>query len=59
MKHCFKCNSFKRLVGGALVLAGNGRQRFVCSCCLPKASNRIVLLYRARPRMETAVACAQ
>lgn len=49
MKHCFKCNSFKKLFGGALVLSGNGCKRFVCAACLPKVSNRLVLRYAIKP----------
>ena len=49
-KHCFKCNAFKPMVGGAMVLAGNGRRRFSCNSCLPRISNRPVLLYVAKPK---------
>lgn len=50
MKHCFKCNRFKRMVGGAMVMTGNGRKRFACACCLPRISNRPVLVFVAKPK---------
>ena len=50
MKHCFKCNSFKALIGGGLVVTGNSRKRFACATCLPIVSNRVVLLYVAKPK---------
>jgi hypothetical protein len=57
-KHCFKCNSFQPQVGGALVLTGNRRRRFACAACLPKISNRPVLLYVAKPKDDPAAAAA-
>lgn len=56
MKHCFKCNDFKPVVGGGMCLTGNGRRRFICGACVsnPRIHNRLVVRYVAAPTKAVA-----
>lgn len=58
MRHCFKCNAFRSVAGGALCVDGYGRRRFICGGCLPKVSNRILRRFVARVKTAPGVSAA-